>query len=649
MTEKLLKHAQWYARHGLRVFPCKPKEKVPATAHGCKDATTEPGQIAAWWDGIHLFNIGIATGGGLVVLDVDVNHYAGKYGDETLAELEAQHGPLPDTWTCLTGGGGVHYYFACDDPALTVGTGFAPGLDYRGAGGYVVAPPSRHESGGDYEWEAAHTPHNAPLAPLPDWLHTLMLKGRERPSEPRREASADKVTEGGRNDALFRLASSLRSKGLSEAGITAALLEENRERCSPPLPDSEVEKLARSAGRYPPGSRGDGHALNWDGSPEGSAQEPPKEIQPLRVISAPDLQRAQLPPVKYLVDGLLPEGTSLLTAASKVGKSWMVLDLGLCIAAGESFLGRPTTKTGTLYLALEDSLNRLQNRMDKVLGGKTPPPLFCFTTEAPKLDDGLLDVLEDHLKKYPDTRLLIVDTLQKVRGQALPREGPYAQDYREMETLKGFMDKRGVSVLFVHHNRKMKDDGDPFNMISGTNGLMGAADTIWTITKANRADEEATLHVTGRDVAQSDTVIRFDKSSWTWKPMGSADWLAEQRARLAYDGSPIVKTIKKLLEQSPGRRWDGTAKDLMEAGKYIARAYLAVNTTKLGHEIKALEKPLFDYDGIVHATSKTNGTGGKKHSFYYQDLGQFEELPEVEQEELPLEFREEDNDGQAEK
>lgn len=649
MTEKLLKHAQWYARHGLRVFPCKPKEKVPATAHGCKDATTEPGQIAAWWDGIHLFNIGIATGGGLVVLDVDVNHYAGKYGDETLAELEAQHGPLPDTWTCLTGGGGVHYYFACDDPALTVGTGFAPGLDYRGAGGYVVAPPSRHESGGDYEWEAAHTPHNAPLAPLPDWLHTLMLKGRERPSEPRREASADKVTEGGRNDALFRLASSLRSKGLSEAGITAALLEENRERCSPPLPDSEVEKLARSAGRYPPGSRGDGHALNWDGSPEGSAQEPPKEIQPLRVISAPDLQRAQLPPVKYLVDGLLPEGTSLLTAASKVGKSWMVLDLGLCIAAGESFLGRPTTKTGTLYLALEDSLNRLQNRMDKVLGGKPPPPLFCFTTEAPKLDDGLLDVLEDHLKKYPDTRLLIVDTLQKVRGQALPREGPYAQDYREMETLKGFMDKRGVSVLFVHHNRKMKDDGDPFNMISGTNGLMGAADTIWTITKANRADEEATLHVTGRDVAQSDTVIRFDKSSWTWKPMGSADWLAEQRARLAYDGSPIVKTIKKLLDQSPGHRWDGTAKDLMEAGKYIARTYLAVNTTKLGHEIKALEKPLFDFDGIVHTAARTGGNGGRKHSFYYQDLGQFEELPEVEQEELPLEFREEDNDGQAEK
>lgn len=170
-------------------------------------------------------------------------------------------------------------------------------------------------------------------------------------------------------------------------------------------------------------------------------------------------------------------------------------------------------------------------------------------------------------------------------------------------------------------------------MISGTNGIMGAADTIWTITKARREDEEATLHITGRDVEQRDTVIRFDKSTWTWKPMGEAGWLAEQRARAAYDESPIVKTVKKLLDQSPERRWDGTAKELMEAGKYIARTYLAVNTTKLGHEINALERPMLDYDGIVHAAGK-NGNAGKKHSFYYQDLPQFAEL-EGDQEELP--------------
>jgi len=630
-SEKLLRHALYYAtKKGLPVFPCKPKGKAPATELGCKDASTDPAQIAAWWDGIHLYNIGIATGSGVVVLDVDIDHERGKYGDETLAELEREYGPLPDTWTVLTGGGGIHYYFQCDDPALTVGTGFAPGLDYRGNGGYVIAPPSTHENGRTYEWEAEHKPtiYTAP-APLPDWLHTLMLNGVKTAPTARREATAQKVTEGSRNDTLFKLASSLRGKGLAEESITAALLAENQDRCDPPLPDSEVEKICHSAGKYERGSLD-----------HGKAPEPPKEVQPLTVTPAPVLQTADLPPVKFLIEGILPDGTSLLTAASKIGKSWMVLDIGLCQAAGEPFMGHDTNQCGVLYLALEDSLHRLKNRMNKILSGKPAPAQFYFVTEAPKLDNGLLDSLDDHLKKHPDTKLIIIDTLQKIRGQALPREASYAQDYREMETVKSFMDKRGVSTIFVHHNRKMKDDDDPFNMISGTNGIMGAADTIWTITKAHRADEEATLHITGRDVEQTDTVIRFDKESWTWKPMGQADWLAEQRARLAYDGSPIVKTIKKLLDQSPAHRWDGTAKELLEAGKYIARTYLAPNTQKMGHEIKALEKPLFDYDGIVHAATK-NGNAGYKHSFYYQDLSQFEEL-EGDQEELPTEFNESD-------
>ncbi|MBD5130474.1 MAG: AAA family ATPase [Ruminococcaceae bacterium] len=366
---------------------------------------------------------------------------------------------------------------------------------------------------------------------------------------------------------------------------------------------------------------------------EPTEAEENSQVQPLQIMPAPVLQTADLPPVKFLIEGILPDGTSLLTAASKIGKSWMVLDLGLCQAAGKPFMGHQTNQCGVLYLALEDSLHRLQNRMNKILKGKPAPEQFYFATEAPKLDNGLLDTLDDHLKKNPDTRLIIIDTLQKIRGQALPREAAYAQDYREMETVKSFLDKRGVSAIFVHHNRKMRDDDDPFNMISGTNGIMGAADTIWTITKAHRADEEATLHITGRDVEQSDTVIRFDKGDWRWKPVGSADWLAEQRARLEYDGSPIVKTIKKLLDQSPGHRWDGTAKDLMDAGKYIARTYLAPSTKKLGKDIAALEKPLFDYDGIVHSAG-SNGTGGKKHSFYYQDLSQFEEL-EGDQEEMP--------------
>lgn len=357
-----------------------------------------------------------------------------------------------------------------------------------------------------------------------------------------------------------------------------------------------------------------------------------KERPQLNVISAPDLQRANLPPIRFLVTDILPEGTNMVTAASKVGKSWMVLDAGLCIASGAPFMGHATNQCGVLYLALEDSLTRLQDRMNKVLSGRPAPHQFYFTTDAPPLDDGLLDVLDDHMRQHPDTRLVIIDTLQKVRGQALPREQAYAQDYREMGTIKAHMDKKRVTVLFVHHNRKMKDDDDPFNMISGTNGIMGAADTIWVLTKDKRIDDTATLHITGRDVSQSDTVVKFNKEIWRWEAIGNADWLEERRARLEYDGSPIVKTIKKLLDQSPEHRWDGKAKDLMEAGKYIARTFLAPNVTKLGHAIKALDKPLFDFDGIIHTTTR-DGNAGNKHHFYYQDLGQFEE---VESEELPF-------------
>lgn len=142
------------------------------------------------------------------------------------------------------------------------------------------------------------------------------------------------------------------------------------------------------------------------------------------------------------------------------------------------------------------------------------------------------------------------------------------------------------------------------------------------------------MHITGRDVEQSDTVIRFNKEIWRWEPVGEAGWLAEQRAREAYESSPIVKTIKKLLAQSLGHRWDGTCKELMEAGKYMAQTYLAPDNQKLGYEIRNLEKPLFEFDGIVHSTAKTNGNGGKKHRFYYQDLSHLENL-EGEQEAMP--------------
>lgn len=358
--------------------------------------------------------------------------------------------------------------------------------------------------------------------------------------------------------------------------------------------------------------------------------EATEEAKPQIVVtSAVDLQNADLPPTVFMITGILPEGTSIISAASKIGKSWMVLDMGLCIAAGEPFMNKPTVKCGVLYLALEDSLSRLQDRMNKILCGRKPPAGFLFATEAPTLDNGLLDNLDGILNKFPETKLIIIDTLQKIRGRALPRESSYEQDYREMGAVKSHMDKKGVSVLFVHHNRKMKDEDDPFNMISGTNGIMGAADTIWAIIKGKRSDNEATLHITGRDVMQSDTIITFDKSTWRWTPVGSADWINAQREKQAYDNDPIVKTIKELLKR--GREWKGTASDLMNEGRKICKRPISSSAQALGYALRNLDGKLLEYDGIVHEKT-SHGNAGNVHYFFFQSWTDEADA----QEELPL-------------
>lgn len=207
---------------------------------------------------------------------------------------------------------------------------------------------------------------------------------------------------------------------------------------------------------------------------------------------------------------------------------------------GKPFLGRPTHKCDCLYLALEDSENRLQDRIRKVLEGPflekiVAPDNFFYSLQASDLSNGLIDQLEQFIENRPDARLIVIDTLQKVRGALGGREGAYSQDYREVGALKAFADKHGLCVLLVHHLRKMADDSDPFNRISGTNGILGAADTAITLTRAKRTDDETKLSITGRDVDSDEIVLSFNKNSFRWNVLGSAEEIAEQRAREEYD------------------------------------------------------------------------------------------------------------------
>lgn len=348
---------------------------------------------------------------------------------------------------------------------------------------------------------------------------------------------------------------------------------------------------------------------------------PPKPTETIELksrenmISAKMLQEIELPPLKYLVEDILPEGTSILVAPSKIGKSWLVLDMGLSIAGGQSFLGKKTEPVGVLYFALEDSLRRLQDRMKKVLGKRSIPEHFYIQTRIDSEDHQFLSCLKECLKTYKDIKFIIIDTLGKIRGQALPRETAYQQDYREIGQIKEFADDNNLSVLFVHHTRKMKDSSDPFNMISGTNGIMGAADTIWVINKDNRTDNRSILHITGRDVQENDIVIHQDKMDCRWKIDGDFSEIEEQEKKREYLENPLVMTIKNLLTNSENRQWKGTATTFLDYCQTLT-GISPCTPKKLSSELSELKSALCQYDKIIYQ-SLSNGNAGKIHFFKY--------------------------------
>lgn len=357
--------------------------------------------------------------------------------------------------------------------------------------------------------------------------------------------------------------------------------------------------------------------------------QPPAEAPPtLSTISAVALQSKSLPPIRWIVQDLIAAGLTILASPPKFGKSWMAMYLCLSVAMGGSFLGYQCHKTGCLYMALEDGERRLKSRMQKILYPVPAPQGFDFTTMAPTLGNGLMDALEGYIKLHPETGLIVLDTLQKIRDVGGGRD-VYGRDYADVGTLKRFADAHNIAVLIIHHLRKMGDDSDPFARISGSNGISGAADTMMVLAKERRSEETATLSITGRDVEQNDLVLRFNKSSCLWESLGDADAFAERQARMEYMDSPIIRTVKKLLEQAPDGIWSGSAQQLLDAGRFIARTSLADSTQSLTNKLKGLDKLLLEYDGISHER-KRNGSGGGKHIFRYVNAPQFEELPQTE-------------------
>lgn len=336
-----------------------------------------------------------------------------------------------------------------------------------------------------------------------------------------------------------------------------------------------------------------------------------KTADKLETINAADLQNKEIAPINWIVNNLLTSGETLLTAASKIGKSWLALDLSLNVAKGEPFLGRKTQKTGVLYLALEDSERRLKNRMNKLLKGENAPDNLYFMTKAKTLDMGLIGDLEAWLKSHSDVKVIIIDTFQKIRSLS-NNKNSYASDYEDMGRLKEFADKHDIAVMLVHHNRKSKDDDDVFNMISGTNAIMGAADTIIVLTKGKRTDVQAKMHITGRDVIGDTLVLEFDKQACKWHCIGNEDAIEVFKEREEYNNNPIVITIRELMKQS-AEGWKGTATDLQEAVMKYGGEYL--DTRSIGRSLRDIQQQLYEVDKIIYKAPSNSSNGKRYHIF----------------------------------
>ena len=222
------------------VLPLKVRGKVPLTPHGCKDASTDPEAVLSWWEKCPAANIGIATGA-LVVIDID-----GPQGESTWSGLIGKHGPLPVTLESRTGNG-HHLFFTSDGHEVRndTGTKLGPGIDIRGRGGYVVAPPSVHPTGRRYTWA-----NDCPVAAMPSWLASKL----SRPASQITSATdmGDRIPKGERNSTLASLAGTMRSRGMSQRAISAALLAHNEDFCDPPLGRDEVKRVATNIAKYRP-------------------------------------------------------------------------------------------------------------------------------------------------------------------------------------------------------------------------------------------------------------------------------------------------------------------------------------------------------------------------------------------------------------
>jgi len=308
-------------------------------------------------------------------------------------------------------------------------------------------------------------------------------------------------------------------------------------------------------------------------------------------VDGETLMSQSLMPIKFVVANLIPQGLHILSGAPKIGKSWLVLWLSLQVAKGESAWGFSTTQGTTLYLCLEDSISRIQNRLFNITDDA--PPNIHFSTIAENIGSGIEQQIENFVTKHADTKLIVIDTFQKIRN--ISNDNAYASDYRDISLLKNVADKFGIAILLIHHLRKQKDD-DPMNMVSGTTGITGAVDSSYVLTKSKRNSDKAVLYCTGRDIEYRELELSLNNESHLW------DLLSDSVENPEILLEKIIFLVAEFIRENIF--WSGTPSELATALQPQSEEKIIPNilSKKLLQNKIELEEL-----GICYSTKRSNG------------------------------------------
>lgn len=456
-----------YARAGFKVFPLQPDTKSKHVLKSwIEEASSDEQIIRRWWNYNPNYNIGIKTGNGLCVIDIDC-----KNGKDGVKSLETIKHIFPETKIVKTCNGGYHLYYKADRK-IKNRVNILDGVDIRGDGGYVIASPSIVNN------RPYVDVNHLPIANINYDMYKFLNQKENSPKENRNE-SGD-IQQGSRNNDLFKIASTMQANGLSDETITKKILKINSRNCNPPLDQEEVHQIIQSALKYPKGKQ--------------------------KYISATELLHKENTSANMVVDGLVPIGATIVAAPSKFGKSFFCLELSYAVAKGNKFLGRNTKNGEVLYLAFEDPEYRFSERM-KMFQYDDCDDLIVYTKEKMGKNFDLEKEIQNRKMFDPDFRMVIVDTYEKIRKN---KEKDYSIEYDEFTNLQDLATKYQIAIVLVMHTIKSIDEKEPFNAIQGSEGVKAAAESMIVMFKK---DDVKRMYITGKDVLDDMIYFQQDKSS----------------------------------------------------------------------------------------------------------------------------------------